>query len=62
MEESHNLFDFIREKEPNLVCAALNLLDTHTAAIMLSCMEHIFATRLFESLSEQKQADRKSVV
>ncbi|MBR1405130.1 MAG: hypothetical protein IJ558_13270 [Treponema sp.] len=56
MAETQNPFDFIREKEPNLVCAALNLLDTHTAAIMLSCMEHIFATRLFESLSEQKQA------
>ena len=56
MEESQNPFDFIREKEPNLIYAAMDLLDEHTTAIMLSCMEHIFATQLFETLSEQKQA------
>ena len=54
--QTQNPFAFIQEKDPNIVCAALNLLDTHTAAIMLSCMEQLFATQLFDSLSEEKQA------
>ena len=57
MSEKENPFDFIREREQELVFNALDLLDPHTAAIMLSCMNHNLSISLFEKLGGEKQTE-----
>ena len=54
---AQNPFEFIRSENPDTVFAALDLLDTHTAAIMLLAMPPLYASSLYTQFDTHKKKE-----